>query len=97
MTEVKLPTSGNASPRGKPFEKGHDENRNYGGREKGGHNKTTRILKEAMLLAAAQLGDLSGIAREDLPTPNIETGKDVLLQFLERVVDGLREAIDFDL
>jgi hypothetical protein len=56
------------SPRGKPFEKGHDITR------KGVSNKTTRILKEAMLLAAAQLGDLSGIKREDLPTPNIETG-----------------------
>jgi hypothetical protein len=83
MTEVKLPTSGKGSPRGKPFAAGHDENRNKG-REKGSHNKTTRILKEAMLLAAAQLGDLSGIAREDLPTPNIETGKDELVQLSYR-------------
>jgi hypothetical protein len=92
-SELKQPTSGKLV-RGKPFEAGWDGGP---GREKGSHNKTTRILKEAMLLAAAQLGDLSGIAREDLPTPNIETGKDVLLQFFERVVDGLREAIDFDL
>jgi hypothetical protein len=82
MTEVKLPTSGKGAPRGKPFARGHDENRNYDGREKGSHNKTTRILKEAMLLAAAQLGDLSGIEREDLPTPNIETGKDELVGYL---------------
>jgi hypothetical protein len=67
MTEVKLPVSA-APPRGKPFKPGHDENR-HKGREVGSHNKTTRILKEAMLLAAAQLGDLSGIAREDLSTP----------------------------
>jgi hypothetical protein len=64
------------APRGKPFEKGHDITR------KGVSNKTTRILKEAMLLAAAQLGDLSGIAREDLPTPNIEKGKDELVGYL---------------
>jgi hypothetical protein len=77
-TDLKLPTSGKPV-RGKPFEEG---NTFSSGREKGSHNKTTRILKEAMLLAAAQLGDLSGIAREDLPTPNIETGKDELVGYL---------------
>jgi hypothetical protein len=34
------------------------------GRQKGGHNKTTRVLKDAMLFAAEAVGDLSGIARE---------------------------------
>jgi hypothetical protein len=58
-SELKQSTSGKLV-RGKPFEAGWEGGP---GREKGGHNKTTRILKEAMLLAAAQLGDLSGFGQ----------------------------------
>jgi hypothetical protein len=63
-------------PRGKPFEKGNEVTR------KGVANKTTRILKEAMLIAAEQCGDLSGIAREDLSQEGIEKGTDQLVGYL---------------
>jgi hypothetical protein len=54
----------------------------FGSARKGSHNKTTRILKEAMLLAASQLGDLSGIPREDLSKEDIEKGRDELVGYL---------------
>ena len=60
--------------RGKPFEKAYSR--------KGIPNRTTRILKDAMLMAAEQAGDLSGIAREDLSTEGIEKGKDGLVGYL---------------
>src|SRR3974377_945455 len=63
-------------PRGKPFEKGHDITR------KGVGNKTTRHLKEAMLMAAEELGDLSGIKREALSKEGVEHGKDGLVGYL---------------
>ena len=59
------------------FEKGSDTA--GPGREKGGHNKTTRILKDAMLLAAEECGDLSGIPREDLSQEGVERAKDGLV------------------
>ena len=52
------------------------------GRRKGSHNKTTRLLKDAMLLAAEDAGDLSGIAREDLSKEGVEHGKDGLVGYL---------------
>ena len=52
------------------------------GRRKGGHNKTTRVLKDAMLLAAEECGDLSGIKREDLSKEGVEQGKDGLVGYL---------------
>jgi hypothetical protein len=53
------------------------------GRQKGGHNKTTRVLKDAMLFAAEAVGDLSGIAREDLSKEGIGNGKDGLVGYLK--------------
>jgi hypothetical protein len=52
------------------------------GRTPGAENKTTRILKEAMLMAAEQLGDLSGIKPKDLSKEGIENGKDGLVGYL---------------
>jgi hypothetical protein len=61
------------------FRKGDNREK---GRPAGAQNKTTRILKEAMLLAAEQLGDLSGIKPKDLPKEGIENGKDGLVGYL---------------
>jgi hypothetical protein len=65
--------------KGGKFEKGWEGGP---GRQKGGHNKTTRMLKDALLLAAGEVGDLSGIAREDLSKEGIEKGKDGLVGYL---------------
>ena len=60
------------------FQKGNT----YAGSHKGVPNKTTRILKDALLLAAEEAGDLSGIRREDLSEEGIEHGKDGLVGYL---------------
>jgi hypothetical protein len=44
--------------------------------------KTTRLLKDALLLAAEECGDLSGIKREDLSQEGVEQGKDGLVGYL---------------
>jgi hypothetical protein len=46
----------------------------------GAQNKTTRVLKDAMLLAAEECGDLSGI--KDLSQEGVENGKDGLVGYL---------------
>ncbi|MGC2080594.1 MAG: hypothetical protein WA728_32190, partial [Xanthobacteraceae bacterium] len=61
------------------FRKGDNREK---GRPAGAQNKTTRILKEAMLLAAEQVGDLSGIKPKDLSKEGIEKGKDGLVGYL---------------
>ena len=65
--------------KGGKFEKGWEGGP---GRQKGGQNKTTRVLKDAMLFAAEEAGDLSGIAREDLSKEGVEHGKDGLVGYL---------------
>ena len=63
------------------FQKG---NRLQGSR-KGVPNKTTRILKDALILAAEACGDLSGIYREDLSEMGIEHGEQGLVGYLKWV------------
>ncbi len=66
-----------ATEKSHKFEKGNTYGRETS--RKGVPNKTTRILKDAVLLAAEQVGDISGIAREDLAEEGIEHGKDGLV------------------
>ena len=63
-------------PRGKAFEKGNEITR------KGVPNRTTRILKDAVLMAAEAAGDLSGIPRENLSQEGVEQGKTGLVGYL---------------
>ena len=63
------------------FEKGSDTA--GPGRGKGVQNKTTRVLKDAMLLAAEACGDLSGIKRQDLSKKGIEQGTEGLVGYLK--------------
>jgi hypothetical protein len=58
------------------FKKGHPGYRN------GAPNKTTRIMKEAMIFAAEQVGDLSGINPKNLSKEGIEHGTDGLVGYL---------------
>ena len=58
------------------FKKGHPGYRN------GAPNKTTRIMKDAMILAAEQVGDLSGINPKNLSKEGIEHGTDGLVGYL---------------
>ena len=58
------------------FKKGHPGYRN------GAPNKTTRIMKDAMILAAEQVGDLSGINPKNLSKEGIERGTDGLVGYL---------------
>ncbi len=69
-----------ATEKSHKFEKGNTYGRETS--RKGVPNKTTRILKDALLLAAEQVGDISGIAREDLSEEGIEHGKDGLVGYL---------------
>ena len=68
-------------PREYHFKKGASGNPD--GRVKGSRNKMTRALKDAMILAAEELGDLSGIAREDLSQEGVEQGKQGLVGYLK--------------
>ncbi len=52
---------------------------------KGIENKNTRILKDALLLAAEECGDLSGIAKDELSEAGVEQGKDGLVGYLKWV------------
>lgn len=61
------------------FRKGDNREK---GRPAGAQNKTTRILREAMLLAAEQVGDLSGIKPKDLSKKGVEKGNDGLVGYL---------------
>ncbi len=50
------------------------------GRKRGSQNLMTRLIKDAVILAGCQLGDLSGI--ENLSEEGVEHGKDGLVGFL---------------
>jgi hypothetical protein len=57
------------------FKQGH-----HGGRKLGSQNQITRVLKDAVLLAAEAAGDLSGI--ENLSESGVEHGKNGLVGYL---------------
>jgi hypothetical protein len=61
------------------FKKGHKRSPKAG-RKRGSQNLTTRVLKDAVILAAIQLGDLSGI--KVLSKEGAERGKDGLVGYL---------------
>lgn len=67
------------------FKKGNTARKDGSGRQAGTENKTTRILKDAVLLAAEQVGDLSGITGKSLSQEGVEKGKDGLVGYLRWV------------
>jgi hypothetical protein len=64
------------------FKKGQKRPANAG-RKRGSQNLTTRLIRDATILAAAQLGDLSGI--NGLSEAGVEQGKDGLVGYLRHL------------
>jgi hypothetical protein len=61
------------APGGKPFPKGHDDRRKGNGRPPGSLNKITRTMKDALVAAAVELGQLhtdKWEAEAKRPVPN---------------------------
>jgi hypothetical protein len=65
------------------FKKGNTKRKDgVSGRQAGVPNKTTQVMKDALILAAEACGDLSGIKHKDLSKAGVEHGKDGLPGYL---------------